>query len=123
MRIGLGGSVFGLRGGISNRGLGVGVGPFSIGTSFRRRRRRRRGRGSRGGGGDSTGVLIVGVIVVLVLVAMLMWPYMLSTYVAVTVFGAENPGTVRSVVGWVFEVPWILFVGLAVVAAIRNSSR
>ena len=110
MRIGLGGSAFGLRGGLSNRGLGVGVGPLSIGTSFRRRHGHR---SRRGGGADSAGVLIIGAIVVLVLAAILMWPYMLSTYVAVRVFSAENPGTVRSVVGWVFEVPWMLFlVGL-----------
>ncbi|ORM02909.1 hypothetical protein A5N72_17140 [Prescottella equi] len=57
-------------------------------------------------------------MVVLVLAAILMWPYMLSTYVAVRVFGADNPGTVRSIVGWVFEVPWMLFLGLVVVATI-----
>jgi hypothetical protein len=39
VRLGIGGRVLGVRGGISTRGVGVGFGPFSAGTLWRRRRR------------------------------------------------------------------------------------
>ena len=39
MPLGIGGGVFGARGGISTRGVGVGVGPLSAGTSWRGKNR------------------------------------------------------------------------------------
>jgi hypothetical protein len=39
LRLGVGGRAFGVRGGISTRGIGGGIGPLSAGTSWRRRRR------------------------------------------------------------------------------------
>jgi hypothetical protein len=46
MRLGIGGGAFGVRGGISTRGVGVGVGPLSAGTSWRGRRSRKSGGGN-----------------------------------------------------------------------------
>lgn len=91
MRLGIGGGAFGVRGGISTRGLGVGVGPFSAGTSWRG-----------GGGGGFLSWLILGGIFLLIVG----WPYLLGTYIAVQC-GAWNPSTSRFVVGWFFEVIYI----------------
>jgi hypothetical protein len=95
MRLGVGGGAFGVRGGISTRGVGVGVGPFSAGTSWR-------GGRSRGGGGGLLAWLIVAALIFFVAA----WPYLLGTFIAVRC-GAENPSTVRFVVGWCFEVVYI----------------
>jgi hypothetical protein len=94
---GIGGGAFGLRGGISTRGIGVGVGPFSAGTSWR-------GRGRRSGG-DVGFIAFLFMGLGLFLVAA--WPYLLGTYAAVQ-FGAENPSTARSVVGWMCETLYII---------------
>jgi heme exporter protein D len=93
MRLGVGGGAFGVRGGISTRGLGVGVGPFSAGTSWRRR-------GS--GGGGFFAWLIVAMFVILIVA----WPYLLGTYIAVQL-GATDPSTARAAIGWFFEVLYI----------------
>jgi len=110
VRIGIGGGAFGVRGGISNRGIGVGVGPLSVGTSWgSRRKSRSRGRGS-GDGGALAFAVIAGALFLVVA-----WPYLLGTYVAVGL-GADNPSTARSVVGWTCEILWIagLLVGFIV---------
>jgi hypothetical protein len=96
-RIGLGGGAFGVRGGISNRGLGVGLGPLSVGTSWGRRRRR-----SSDGADGFLGFAITAVGLFL-LVA---WPYLLGTYIAVQA-GAPNPSTARNAVGWLFEIVYL----------------
>jgi hypothetical protein len=94
MRLGIGGGAFGVRGGISTRGIGVGAGPFSAGTSWR-------GRGSGGGGG-----FLVWLIAAAVLFFVAAWPYLLGTFIAVRC-GAWNPSTERFVVGWCFEVVYV----------------
>jgi hypothetical protein len=68
MPFGIGAGAFGLRGGISTRGIGVGVGPFSAGTSFR---------GGRRSGGDIGFIPFLLLGVGLFLVAA--WPYLLGT--------------------------------------------
>jgi hypothetical protein len=99
MKLGVGGGAFGVRGGISTRGIGVGVGPFSAGTSWRGRRSQ--GGGAGGGGGNAAWLIVV--VVVFLAVA---WPYFLGTFIAVQC-GAWNPSTERLVVGWCFEVVYI----------------
>ncbi|OBK15744.1 PASTA domain-containing protein [Mycobacterium asiaticum] len=96
MRLGIGGGAFGIRGGISTRGIGVGVGPLSAGTSWK-------GGGSRGGGGGGLLAWLLGAAVIFFVAA---WPYLLGTYIAVE-SGAEDPSTARFVVGWCFEVVYI----------------
>ncbi|WP_299577585.1 hypothetical protein [uncultured Williamsia sp.] len=49
------------------------------------------------------------------------WPYLLATFVAVQL-GADNPSTMRTVVGWVFEAPWLLFLIFVGGAAVFGSS-
>jgi hypothetical protein len=95
VRLGMGGGAFGVRGGISTRGVGVGVGPFSAGTSWR-------GGGSGGGGGGLLAWLIAGAIFFFIAA----WPYLLGTFIAVRC-GAFNPSTERFLVGWCFEVVYI----------------
>lgn len=109
MKLGIGGGAFGVRGGISTRGIGVGVGPFSSGTSWR-------GKGS--GGGGLLAWLIVGGIIILVVA----WPYLLGTWVAVQ-SGAWNPSTERFVVGWMFETVYIAALVLWLMMARHTSSQ
>jgi hypothetical protein len=66
LRLGIGGKVGPLRGGISTRGFGVGVGPLSIGGSTRRRRSSS-GRGKGGGGSDFAAGCLMGVILLVAL--------------------------------------------------------
>lgn len=99
MRLGVGGSFLGVRGGISTRGIGVGAGPFSASSSWGRRRRRR------SSGGD-VGFLAFAIVFVLGFFAAA-WPYFLGTFLAVQT-GAGNPSAVRSVVGWAFEVAYVV---------------
>jgi hypothetical protein len=94
MRIGVGGGAFGVRGGISNRGIGIGAGPLSAGTAWRRR-------GS--GGGGLLAWLFVGAILFL----MVAWPYLLGSWIAVQL-GAGNPSATRTAVGWMFEIAYIV---------------
>ncbi|ORA39207.1 hypothetical protein [Mycobacterium aquaticum] len=110
MRLGIGGGAFGVRGGISTRGVGVGVGPFSAGTSWRG--------GGGGGGGYVAWVILAGVFLLIVA-----WPYLLGTYIAVQC-GAWNPSTGRFVVGWIFEVVYIAaLVGWFLTARAKNARR
>lgn len=96
MRIGIGGGAFGVRGGISNRGVGVGLGPLSVGTGWGRRSRR-----SSGDAGFIGFVMVAGFLFLMVA-----WPYLLGTYLAVQ-SGADNPSGARSFVGWFFEIAYI----------------
>jgi Na+(H+)/acetate symporter ActP len=50
------------------------------------------------------------------------WPYMLSTYVAVRFFGVDQDSTLRTVIGWTFEVPWLLFLLLLLIGAVKARS-
>jgi hypothetical protein len=110
---GIGGGAFGLRGGISTRGIGVGVGPFSAGTSWRGSRRR--------SGGDVGFIAFLFMGLGLFLVAA--WPYLLGTYAAVQL-GAENPSSARSVVGWTCEMLYIVVVIAGIwVWAIKSAER
>lgn len=97
MRLGIGGGAFGIRGGISTRGVGVGVGPFSAGTSWRG------GRSSGSGGGGSLFAWLIAAAVLFFIAA---WPYLLGTFIAVQC-GAWNPSTERFVTGWCFETVYI----------------
>lgn len=67
-----------------------------------------------GGRGDSGGLLLIGAAVLT-----LAWPWLLGSWVAVQ-FGAANPSTTRTVVGWVFELPWLVFLVVAAVRAFRR---
>jgi hypothetical protein len=42
------------------------------------------------------------------------WPYWVGTYVAVQC-GAANPSTQRSVIGWIFEVAWLIALAESVI--------
>ena len=114
MRLGVGGGAFGIRGGISTRGVGVGVGPFSAGTSWR-------------GGGPGGGGLLAWLIGAAIVIFAVAWPYLLGTYIAVRC-GAWNPSTERFVVGWCFEAVYIaglvaLFVKTRVTGAQRAAEE
>lgn len=111
---GIGGGAFGLRGGISTRGIGVGVGPFTAGTSWRGSRRR--------SGGDVGFIAFLFIGLALFLVAA--WPYLLGTYVAVQLFGAEDPSSARSVVGWTCETLYIVgLIAVICVWATKSAER
>lgn len=111
VRLGIGGGAFGVRGGISTRGVGVGVGPFSAGTSWR-------SKGPRRGGGLLAWLILCGVFLLIV-----GWPYLLGTYIAVQC-GAWNPSTGRFVVGWFFEVVYIaVLVAWFVVNRAKSAQR
>lgn len=97
MKIGIHGGAFGVRGGISNRGIGVGAGPFSAGTSWRS-----------SGGGGFFGQLFGLLILLALAMAVVAWPFWLGSYIAVEVFDAGNPSVARTVWGWIFEVPYIV---------------
>jgi hypothetical protein len=90
MRIGLGGSIGPLRGGISTRGVGLGVGPVRATSGY--------GRGN--------GILgqLIGLSLLICLVFLVVaWPYLLGTWLAVTA-GAGRHSSGRAAVGWIFEV-------------------
>lgn len=113
MRLGIGGGAFGIRGGISTRGIGVGVGPLSAGTSWKG--------GSRGGGGG--GGLLAWLLGAAAIFFVAAWPYLLGTFIAVRC-GAENPSTVRFVVGWCFEAVYIAgLLALFLIARDRSAER
>lgn len=59
--------------------------------------------------------LVIGVVGLMAL-----WPYFLGTWLAVE-FGAGNPSTARTVVGWVFEAPWAIILFVAVVCWLAES--
>lgn len=61
VRIGVGGKIFGVRAGISNRGIGMGLGPVSAGTSWRGGPRWSGGghRPRRGGGSSVNGIVVL----------------------------------------------------------------
>lgn len=107
MRVGVGGSAFGVRGGISTRGIGGGFGPVSAGTPWRRSRR---SRGSPAGG--------LGVV----LFVFVLWPYWLGTYLAVQL-GSTNPSVARSVIGWIFEVAWLIALAGSIVRKFTEHRR
>lgn len=110
VRLGIGGGAFGVRGGISTRGIGVGVGPFSAGTSWRS--------GGSGGGG-----LLAWLVLGVAFFVVVAWPYLLGTYIAVQC-GAWNPSTERFAVGWLFEVIYIAaLVGWVVLARASHGRR
>jgi hypothetical protein len=109
MRLGIGGGAFGIRGGISTRGIGVGAGPLSAGTSWGGRRRR----SSSGGGGF---------FIFLIAILALAWPWFLGTYIAVAA-GASNPSPARTITGVIFELPWVVVLIYAGISASRKHSE
>ncbi|MEV5650212.1 hypothetical protein AB0L57_18350 [Nocardia sp. NPDC052254] len=60
--------------------------------------------------------MMLGLVAVALAVA---WPFLLGTWIAVQ-FGAANPSTARSVVGWVLEVPWLVFLALLLVGVLMG---
>src|SRR5688572_6101289 len=88
-RLGIGGGIGPIRGGISTRGIGGGIGPFSAGYGFRR--------GGGGGGG-----LLSALIPLLVVMFAVFWPYLLGTWIAVEL-GAAQGSTAANVLGWILE--------------------
>jgi hypothetical protein len=111
VKVGVGGRVGPVRGGVSNRGVGVGVGPGSVGHA-------RRGRRS---SGSSIG--FVGFLAFLAGVALILsWPYLLGTFVAVKL-GAGTHSTARNLVGWGFEVPYLVCILLALVGILVQKRK
>jgi ribosomal protein S27E len=45
--------------------------------------------------------------------AVVIGPWLLGSYLAVQ-FGAANPSLARTITGWVFEVPWLVFLAFVV---------
>jgi hypothetical protein len=111
LKIGIGGRVGPFRAGISTRGVGVGVGPLSAGYGVRRRRS---GSGPRNGGAGAVFAVIPGLLLVYLVFA---WPYLLGTWSAVQ-SRAGSHSTARSVVGWLFEVPYLGGLIVAGIAAL-----
>ncbi|MBO0884130.1 MAG: hypothetical protein J2P17_28135 [Mycobacterium sp.] len=124
MRIGIGGSMFGLRAGISNKGFGFGAGPISVGAGWPRARRRRRSvrRASNRHDDAVLGMLVVAVVLIAVAPAVIGWPYLLGTWIAVQA-GAHNPSAARDVVGWILETPYLAAMFALVVLYYRASNR
>ena len=101
-KVGTGGRIGPFRAGISNRGIGVGGGPFVTGTSFRYRKQQASGSGA--------GSWIASILIFVMLVGLvLFWPYLLGTYVAVSLLSAGMHSTLRSIIGWIPESIWLGF--------------
>ena len=103
MRLGIGGGIGPLRGGISTRGVGVGVGPVSAGSGW-----------------GSAGVLAPLFGLLLGLAAAyyaIVWPFLLGAYIAEQL-GAENPSTARAISGWVFESVYLGLIAVVIIGAI-----
>lgn len=80
MRVGIGGKLGPVRGGVSNRGLGVGVGPFSAGTSFKTKSRKKAPSSS---GGFFHSVFWGGLMLAAIWLVVVAWPVLLVLAVAV----------------------------------------
>ena len=52
------------------------------------------------------------------------WPWYVGTYLAVQA-GAANPSLARTITGWVFEAPWLAFLGAFIFyrSAVRSAAR
>ncbi|GEM_PF-4804759 len=61
-----------------------------------------------------------GLLIVAILVIALAGPYFLGAYLAVHLGGAGNPSTTRTLVAWLFEVPWIIAIAFFAVRAWRK---
>jgi hypothetical protein len=114
MRLGIGGRLFGVRAGISTRGVGFGAGPFSSGHSWHSRRRRKSYPKGRSGGGGGCLTIFMALLVLAVISAFLLWPYLLGAAIAVRL-GAGNPSATRTLVGCLFEWPWLTLLIFVVV--------
>jgi hypothetical protein len=53
--------------------------------------------------------------------AVVVWPWYVGTHVAVQ-FGAADPSLSRTITGWVFEAPWLAFLGFAVYVYRKRSA-
>jgi hypothetical protein len=51
------------------------------------------------------------------------WPWWLGAFLAVRLFGADNPSTTRTLVGWLFEIPWLIVLVVVVVLAMRKRRK
>lgn len=60
-----------------------------------------------------------GALIVALLVVAIAGPFYLGAWLAVQ-FGAENPSTARTLVGWIFEVPWLVFVAFMALRLYRR---
>ena len=63
-----------------------------------------------------------GLLLFLVAVLAAGWPWLLGTYLAVH-FGAGNPSTTRTLVGVLFELPWLALLVVAGVVIARRRAK
>ncbi len=61
-----------------------------------------------------------GLLIVAILVIAIAGPYFLGAYLAVHLGGADNPSTTRTLVAWLFEVPWLIAIAFFAVRAWRQ---
>ena len=61
-----------------------------------------------------------GLLIVAILVIALAAPYFLGAYVAVHFLGAGVTSTTRTLVAWLFELPWLIALGFFAVRAWRK---
>lgn len=115
MRIGLGGGIFGVRAGISNKGVGAGIGPVS--AAARWPSAPRRNSASSGGGGIIGFAIVAGALLLT-----LAWPWFLGSYLAVRL-GAHNPSVARTFVGWIFEIPWLALLIIGPILLVKRYSK
>lgn len=85
MRLGIGGGIGPIRGGVSTRGFGIGVGPFSAGSST-------------SGCATALGAMLALGAVLLVF----FWPLLLGDWLAQQ-FGEKPESTAGQILGWSFE--------------------
>ncbi|MFE2958405.1 DUF2510 domain-containing protein [Nocardia tengchongensis] len=50
------------------------------------------------------------------------WPYMLGTWLAVRL-GADNPSAARSILGWWFEIPYLISIATFGIQILRARAR
>ena len=112
LKIGIGGKLGPLRGGISTRGVGVGLGPVSAGSGFGRRR----GSSSSGGVGCLGGLLVL--CMWLLIVA---WPWFAATWLAVKA-GAGRHSEARTLSGAIAEAAYVLIIVALLVTGSRKKS-
>jgi hypothetical protein len=90
MKIGLGGGIGPVRGGVSTRGAGVGLGPFSAGC-----------------GGSGCGTILGFLLVIALAWLVVAWPWMLVHHLALAHGASQSWAKAQ---GWVAEIIYIVVV-------------